>query len=193
MNQNDRSGARDVSVGDRQQPSRPPRGVNPSRSDPWPVDDPAQAPGDCGCGCAKAPRPPATPCNHPIVKPKGDDCCRQILDALKSMPGFDERRLKLHKPKQSTKVKLANRCCLLPVKDCLAPMLMLGLRRFRDGVVPANTFEAKTQGVLQAMSQQRRDALLKALNAYDATPAGRKDCAVDIRFDDWPSDQALDP
>jgi hypothetical protein len=163
----------------------------PQTSDPWDVSAPKPS---CDCGCQppqpKAPRPCQNP---PRAKPKPDDCCRQLIDLISKLPGIDQRVLNIHKPKTKPKVKVANLCCAYPVKERITPMLLLILRRYRDGVKPGNSYEAKLQGVLSGLPAARRTALEKALDAYDGSPAGARDCAFEIRFDDWPNDKPLDP
>jgi hypothetical protein len=160
--------------------------------DPWSIDGYPQSSSDCNCHPSpQHPRP--TPCDSPIVKPKGDDCCRQMIEILRGPSGIDERSFKFRKPKTDPKIKLANLCCALPVKERLGPILMLILRRYRDGVAPGNSFESKMQGVLSAFSAKHRKALEIALDAYDAAPAGARACAFETRFDDWPNEKPLDP
>ncbi|HKY44884.1 MAG TPA: hypothetical protein VJM50_17460 [Pyrinomonadaceae bacterium] len=163
----------------------------PEPENPWPIEDYPQPPAHCEC--PPSPSTPSTPCDSPIVKPKGDDCCRQLIEILRGIPGIDERAFKFRKPKTDTKIKLANLCCALPVKERLGPILLLILRRYRDGVTPGNSFESKMQGVLGQLSAKHRKALERALDAYDRTPAGARDCAFETRFDDWPNDKPLDP
>ncbi len=160
--------------------------------DPWAIDGYPQSSSDCNCHPSpQQPRP--TPCDSPIVKPKGDDCCRQMIEILRGLHGIEEREFKFRKPKTDRKIKLANLCCALPVKERLGPILMLILRRYRDRVAPANSFESKMQGVLSALSAKHRKALEIALDAYDGVPAGARACAFETRFDDWPNEKPLDP
>jgi len=171
------------------QPQQPPQ-----TQDPWPIDGYPQGPGDCTC------KPPQTPtpkrCHDddtPKANPKNTDCCEQLMQVLRCIPGMNERCFEFRKPKQTAKVKLANLCCALPVAERIGPILMLILRRYRDGVTPGNTFEAKLQGVLGGMSGKHRAALETALNAYDGFKKGARECAFETRFDDWPNDEPLDP
>src|SRR5580704_1937469 len=93
----------EVEVGERDRP--------PQEEDPWPIEGQPDPRTDCDC-----PPPQATPGTGPSRPrppeggPKGDDCCRQILAALRCIPGIDETCLHLRKPKTPPKVKIANLC-----------------------------------------------------------------------------------
>ncbi|MFD3306693.1 hypothetical protein [Streptomyces sp. NPDC058694] len=90
-------------------------------------------------------------------------------------------------------MKIANLSGALPLRDRVAPMLMLVLRRLRDGVPAYNTFEAHLQGVLNGLPAAQRAALETALDGYDALPDTLRDCVFDTRFDRWKDVAALDP
>src|SRR5947208_1524462 len=82
---------------------------------PWDLPEIDSKPQEGPCDCCKPPQPRPDPCQRPPrAKDKNHDCCEQILELLRTMPAGRDLRLK--KPKQSTKVKIANLCCKLPVK-----------------------------------------------------------------------------
>lgn len=93
------------------------------------------------CDCCKPKPEPSDPCRKPPrSRGKDQDCCQQILEILRRMPGGSDIRLR--KPKQSPKVKVANLCCKLLIKDAVIPMLLLFLRRWLDGT-PRSTISRK--------------------------------------------------
>jgi len=172
---------------DRRAPETPPQ------KDPWSIDGytaPAPAPRDCACPPTAAPVPQRP--EPPETKPKDNDCCQQILDALRCIPGIDERCLRLRKPKTSPKLKITNLCGVLPIKERIVPILMLILRRQRAGHPAGNQFEAAMQAFLSNMAPDQFSALCAALDGYDALPAARRDCVFETRFDAWPDDKPLD-
>jgi hypothetical protein len=166
-------------------------GDDDNGEDPWVIDGIPSSPTDCDCPPVPTPGPVREPL--PPTTPKGDDCCQQILEILKCIPGIDERCLKVRKPKTPPNVKIANLCGVLPIKERVAPILLLILRRLRDGVQPGNTFEKNMQDYLGKLSADRRAALNAALDGYDALPASRRECVFETRFDDWPNHKPLDP
>ena len=112
---------------------------DPQQEDPWPIEGYPDPPQDH----EPTPPPPPSPSRPrpPLSTPKGDDCCRQIMEVLRCIPGIDEECLRLHKPKTPPKVTIANLCGALPMKDRLGPIMLLVIRRFRDGVSPGNALE----------------------------------------------------
>src|SRR5262249_36204058 len=90
------------------------------------------------------------------------------------------------------KVKAANFCGALPIKERAVPAMMLILRRHRDGIQAGNQFETQMQTFLDGLPPKERDALQKALAAYDALPKASKDCSYETRFDTWPDGKPLD-
>lgn len=109
-------------------PDRPPEREPDEMHDPWPIDGFPEPPPDCDC----EPEPPAgrRPERPPRIPPR-DDCCDRIIDTLRCIQeGGGERCFLIPKPKTPPKVKIANACGSLPVKERLAPILMLFLRRF---------------------------------------------------------------
>ena len=160
--------------------------------DPWPIDGYPEPPQDCKCPPSSPPPGPSRP-SPPDAKPKGDDCCQQIFEILRCIPGIDEECLCLQKPKTPPKVKIANLCGALPIKDRIVPILLLILRRLQNSVSPGNQFEKKMQGFLAGLPPVNRAALEAALAGYDALPAARRDCVFETRFDSWPDDKPLDP
>jgi hypothetical protein len=128
---------------------------NPCR--PWdlPGVDPKAHHAPCDC-CDPKPEP-SIPCRKPPrSRDKKQDCCQQILEILRRMPGGSDIRLR--KPKQSPKVKVANLCCKLPIKDSVIPMLLLFLRRWLDGTPPINNFEKGIQAFLPGCLPRRSRA-----------------------------------
>jgi hypothetical protein len=170
-------------------PDAPEHGT--TEDDPWKIDGLPELPEECNCEPPRPPPPSSVPPER--VKPKGDDCCQQILELLKCIPNIDQNCLKLHKPKATPKFKIANLCGEFPVKDRLAPMLLLILRRFRDSVPPGNAFEATLQGFLAGLPAKQLAALKAAQDGYEALPAARRDCVFDTRFAAWPDDKPLNP
>src|SRR5215213_1476396 len=71
--------------------------------DPWKIEGEPVIPDDCECPPKRTPSRPKP--ERPESKPKDQDCCRQILELMRCIPGIDERCLHLHKPKVSSKVK----------------------------------------------------------------------------------------
>lgn len=159
--------------------------------DPWTIEGIPQNVDDCGCK-------PAPPSNSPVrpnpvdAKPKGNDCCQQILDILQCIPGIDQKCLHVRKPKTPPKVKVANLCGVLPIKERIGPMMLLILRRLRSGVTAANAFERDSRQFLATLPAKQRAALEAALDGYDALPAARRDCVFETRFDSWPDETPLD-
>ena len=167
--------------------------VDPAQQeDPWPIEGAPEDVDDCRCKPTHPETGPARPVPTDAV-PKGDDCCQQILDVLRCIPGIDEKCLHPHKPKTPPKVKITNLCGVLPIKERIAPIMLLILRRLRNGVPPANTFEQDSQKFLAALPAKQRAALEAALDGYDALPAARRDCVFETRFDNWPDEKPLDP
>lgn len=172
-------------------PNQPPHPEPATAEDPWQIDEFPEPPEDCVC---ETPRPsrPRPPAPEPR-KPKNDDCCRQILEALKCIPNIDPDCLKFHKPKASPKFKVAELCGALPMKNRLAPMMLLVLRRFRAGVAPLDPFETRMQAFLGSLPPKQLAALEAAQDGYDKLPAARRDCVFDTRFDAWSDDKPLNP
>lgn len=168
---------------------RDPKGT--TEDDPWQIDGFPEPTDDCNCN----PPPPSTPSRPapPVATPKGDDCCQQILELLRCIPGIDEKCLYPHKPKTPPKVKITNLCGALPIKERVAPILLLILRRLRNGVPPGNTFEKNLQTFLKGRPAGHRAALEAALDGYDALPAARRECVFETRFDSWPDEKPLNP
>lgn len=100
-------------------PTRPP--TNTPQDYPWPVDVSGHGDQDCDCKCAPPAKEPKKPCVR--SKPKDKGCCELILQILD--PKNRDREIKAHKPKQSANLKLGNACCDWPIKDSLAPLLVL--------------------------------------------------------------------
>lgn len=138
---------------------------NPCR--PWslPGVDPETQHAPCDC-CNPKPEP-SDPCRKPPrSRGKDQDCCQQILEILRRMPGGSDIRVR--KPKQSPKVKIANLCCKLPIKDAVIPMLLLFLRRWLDGTSPKNDFEKGIQAFLAGLPPKKIDDLKIGLDAYSS-------------------------
>jgi hypothetical protein len=165
----------------------------PTPLDPWELEGlPTKAPG--GCECTQSPAPSQTPRPTPTeARPKGDDCCKQIIEILRCLPGIDEKCLHIRKPKTPPKVKMANLHGVLPIKERIVPTLNLVLRRLRKGVPAGNVFEQKLQTFLTALPTKQRAALDAALDGYDALPAANREGVFETRFDNWSDGDALDP
>jgi hypothetical protein len=165
----------------------------PTPLDPWELEGlPTKAP--CGCECTQSPAPSQTPRPTPTeARPKGDDCCKQIIEILRCLPGIDEKCLHIRKPKTPPKVKMANLHGVLPIKERIVPTLNLVLRRLRKGVPAGNVFEQKLQTFLTALPTKQRAALDAALDGYDALPAANREGVFETRFDNWSDGDALDP
>lgn len=183
-----RQHAHSAKAGDAHAPGR-----EHDRNDPWPIDGYPEQLQDCRCKPAPtgSPRPPHP--EIPINRPKGDDCCRQILQILQCIPGIDQECLKVRKPKTSSKLQVAYMCGALPVKERVAPVLLLILRRLRDGVPAGNAFEKNLRTFLGTLPSDQRTVLDVALNGYDSLPKGRRECVFETRFDSWPDDSPIDP
>lgn len=158
----------------------------------WDLPDVDPKPSDAPCECCTPPPKPPEPCQKPPrSKGKDQDCCQQILDILRRMPSGSDICVK--KPKQSPKVKIANLCCKLPIKDAIIPMLLLFLRRFLDQTAPANDFEKAIQEFLTSLPAKKLDALKIGLDAYDQLPPSIRECAFETRFDTCDNETLLDP
>ncbi len=107
------------------------------------------------------------------------------------MPGGSDIRLR--KPKQSPKVKVANLCCKLPIKDAVIPMLLLFLRRWLNGTPPINDFEKGIQDFLVGLPPKKIDGLKIGLDAYDKMPPSIRECVFETRFDGCDNEDMLDP
>jgi hypothetical protein len=160
--------------------------------DPWEVRIGGHS--DCHCDSAgESERPTVNP-SRERARAK-DDCCSQLIEALRCIPGVDERCLRLSKPKIPSKVKLANLCGALPFKEAIGPIMMLLLRRYRSGVEALSAFEKSQYQFLSGLKSNRPakyDMLLRALDEYDAIPLSLKECIFENRFDDWPDDRPVD-
>ncbi|HEX4961635.1 MAG TPA: hypothetical protein VF173_12400 [Thermoanaerobaculia bacterium] len=164
-----------------------------SRCGTWdlPGVDPKPSDAPCDC-CNPPPSKQSEPCQKPPrSKGKDQDCCQQILNILRQMPGG--RDISVKKPKQSPKVKIANLCCKLPIKDAIVPILLLFLRRFLNPVPPANDFEKGIQAFLASLPAEKLDALKIGLDAYDKLPPSIRECAFETRFDTCDNESLLDP
>jgi hypothetical protein len=178
---------------DRRDPTRPePPYETKNPCGPWDVPgvDPTAHHQPCDCD---APRPkPSTPCRKPPrTRGKDRDCCQQLLEILQRMPGG--RDIRLRKPKQPVKVKVANLCCKLPIKDSVIPMLLLFLRRWLDKTPPKNDFEKGIQAFLAGLPAKQIDGLKIGLDAYEKMPASVRECVFETRFDGCDDDDLLDP
>lgn len=183
---------RDPNTPPNQPPDQPPHpGQESQPQKPWEVPgiDPESL---LPCDCCKPKIPPRDPCRKPPrSRDKNNDCCDQILEILRRMPGGQD--IKLKKPKQSVKVKVANLCCKLPVKDSVIPMLLLFLRRWLNGTPPVNSFEKRVQTYLSGLPAKKVNALKLGLDAYEKIPPPIRECAFETRFDGKVSDEMLDP
>lgn len=183
----------------RQQPSTGSHPKYNSDQDPnsqcgtWDLPGIDPKPSDAPCDCCNQPPPKQSePCQKPPrSKGKDQDCCQQILNILRQMPGG--RDIKIKKPKQSTKVKIANLCCKLPIKDAIIPMLLLFLRRFLNRMPPANDFEKGIQTFLASLPATKLDTLKIGLDAYDKLPPSIRECVFETRFDTCDNESLLDP
>ena len=164
---------------------------DPSSKDPWLIDG-QQGPPDCNCPPKANPPTPSRP-TPPEGGPKGDDCCRQILEVLRCLHGTNEKCFNIRKPKTKPKVKIANLCGVLPIKERIVPILLLILRRQRAGIPPANAFEKNLQNFLAALPKAHREVLAASMDGYDKLPKSARDCVFETRFDAWPNDKPLDP
>jgi hypothetical protein len=158
-------------------------GCRPWSLDLFPTDDP------CGCHERPGPQSPSRQ-RPPRARPKNDDCCEQIL-ALLGQPERSRRRPR--KPKQPVKTKTYNLCADGIGKTAVVPVLMLFLRRFKDGVAPVNAYEKRIQDYLNGVSAAAMDALSAGLAAYEAVPTPLKECIFETRFDGCDSPDVLDP
>ena len=176
---------------------RPPPRENPALShpeadvptvDPWPVD--VTGHDDHPCECAPpAASTPKRPCTR--SKPKDNDCCESLLDALGGRKEGTAVRT-MHKRKMPPKIKLANWCCDWPVHDAIVPIMVLLFERAQKGLAPRNEFEKEMYRFLDAWDPKLRGAFQVGVDAYRKIPAERR-CGFETRFDDWPDDRALDP
>lgn len=158
----------------------------------WNLSGIDQKPNEPPCDCKPQPPKQPDPCQKPPrSKGKDQDSCQQILDILRQMPGGSDIQVK--KPKQSPKVKSANLCCKLPIKDAVVPILLLFLRRFLNGTPSANDFEKAIQAFLAGLPPEKLDALKIGLDAYDKLPPSIHECAFETRFDTCDNESLLDP
>jgi hypothetical protein len=158
----------------------------------WDLPSIDTKPSDAPCDCKPKPPKQLEPCpKPPHSRGKDQDCCKQILDILRQMPGGSDIQVK--KPKQSPKVKSANLCCKLPIKDAIVPILLLFLRRFLNQTPPANDFEKAIQVFLAGLPPEKIEALKIGLDAYDKLAPSIRDCAFETRFDTCGNDSLLDP
>ena len=153
--------------------------------DPWPVDVTGHDAPPCGCAPppAKVPKPP---CTRSV--PKDKTCCEPTRRA--PIDPADAYR-KPHKPKVKPKVKLANWCCDWPVKDAVAPVMVLMFERALKGLAPKNEFEKSIYGFVRSLDHKHRDAFAVGAKAYREIPDARR-CGFETRFDDWPDDRPVD-
>jgi hypothetical protein len=168
-------------------------GPGSKRDDPWPIEDFDGYPEPDHCVCPPEVRPTPPKRERPEYTPKPVDCCTQMIEILRCLPGFDERCISVRKPKASAKVKVAGLCGTLPIKERIAPILLLILRRYIDGVPAGEPLEHSLHAFLDGLPADQLEALQAALKGYTDLPAARRDCVFETRFDDWPDRHPLDP
>lgn len=153
---------------------------------PWVVEeiDPAEGEEE-PCECPERPTETPKPEEKPCSRDKKQDCCEQILEILRRGGGF--RDVKIHKPKQSAKVKRANLCCKSSYETSVVPLLMLFLRRFLGNRQPENDFEKKMQNYFRGLPSNKIEALTQGLKAYDEVPWELRQCIFETRFEDCDS------
>lgn len=159
---------------------------------PWQIESP-RLKGHADCDCDPVVDHQPEPARPERIETKQDSCCEQILEALRCIPGIDEKCLKRRKPKTPPHVKLLNLGRDLPGKESIAPLLMLILRRYRNNVPPGNDFEARLHDFLSGFSAKQMEPLTVALDAYDALPQALREEVFESRFDHWPNNEALEP
>lgn len=120
-------------------------------------------------------------------------CCRELLHALRNVPGFDVKSI--HKPKKTPRQRLTCLCNWLPTQDAITPILFHTLERFLVGKNPESDFEKHIFTFLKKLGQEHADKLEHLKSAHEKFKSLNRqelECVFEKSFLNWAIDQPVD-
>jgi hypothetical protein len=144
-------------------------------------------------GCKPSRPGPTVLVRHPTGRPcitGRHECCDQIFEILKQLPGIDKSLF--HKPKIPIKEKIECLCNSIQLKDSMVPIFFHILKRFLDGMNPMDELEVEIFDSFKKISDKGRNALASSLKAYEEMPKDKRECIFKNKFLEWPIDKPID-
>jgi hypothetical protein len=154
-----------------------------------------QSPPKRPCRCGGTPRPPFGTTTKPkrpgdCGHKRGTDCCEQLLEVLRRVPGL--QLPDVHKPKRKPSQKAACLCGTLGIRDAVAPAMVALFDRFDAGENPRNEYEAGLFKALDKLSTKQQAALKDGFAAYRKLSKRLRECLFDDRLVK-PGEHGLNP
>lgn len=138
------------------------------------------------CHCPKTPGSRDTPKKPARPKPRREDCCEQLIELLRSVPGLELP--KPRKPKQRPARKVQALCDALGISDAILPALAVLWDRQRTGEAGRNDFEEKVQTIFANIDGKEQEAIATAFAGYEKLRrSGKGECL----FNDCLADAGL--
>ena len=127
------------------------------------------------CNCPKTPGSPSRPERPKRPPPRRDDCCAQLVELLRGVPGLEGR--KPHKPKQRPARKVQALCDSLGIAEAILPALAVLWERHEAGDSGRNNFEDKIGHIFGSIDKKDATALSYAFEQYrKLRSAGKSEC-----------------
>jgi hypothetical protein len=131
-----------------------------------PIDD---------CDCIQPPGTRIPPTKRERPKPRGDDCCDQLLDLLKRVPGLELPHP--HKPKQRPQRKVQALCETIGIQEAILPALSVLWDKYRANEKGRNNFEEKINSIFASLPKKGQEAMNTAFDGYKGLRrTGKADC-----------------
>lgn len=148
---------------------------------------------DCGSGGSG--RPPFGQTTRPketsdCGPKRRTDCCEQLVEILRSIPGLELPEI--HKPKRKPSQKASCLCGALAARDTIAPAMAALFDRFDGGDDARNEYEASLFKILETLSDEQHDALKQGFDGYRKLSPRLHACLFDDRLA-RPGADGLDP
>jgi len=135
----------------------------------------------------------------PTAKPKrpgdcgskrGTDCCEQLIEILRRVPGLELPEI--HKPKRRPSQKAGCLCGTLGFRDAVVPAMVALFDRFDAGEKARNEYESGLYTSLEKLSTEQQAALKNGFDAYRKLSKRLHECLFDDRLS-RPGERGLDP
>lgn len=127
------------------------------------------------CNCPKTPGSQATPKKPDRPKPRRDDCCEQLIELLRGVPGLELP--KPRKPKQRPARKAQDLCDAFGISDAILPALALLWERHKGGEAGRNSFEDAIQSIYASLDEAGEKAMAAAFKSYaELRRSGKGEC-----------------
>lgn len=116
------------------------------------------------CNCHKTPGTPTKPDKPDRPKPRREDCCEQLIDILRSLPGLEIP--KIRKLKQRPARKIQSLCDSLGITDSILPVLAILWNRYQAGETGRNDFENKIRNIFDNLEETHKKSMAIAFAGY---------------------------